>query len=327
MAKAKKYRFNSKTLSYEFDKESPMRHLGRGIGVLLLSLALFFFFLWLMTSVLHKDLPKTFILRMENVHWQSEVDLMNRRMDAAEATLDEISRRDNQIYRSLFGLGEIPSSVRDAGISGVSRIDELVPCNAVLAASSRRLDRLLKKATVQSRSFDEVEALSMKAGLLALCIPAICPLSTEEGTFSFSSRFGWRTDSVYACAENFTGVDLAINAGNPIYATGDGVVEQSEYQRGYGNIVTINHGFGYKTRYAHMKESVLKVGDTVKRGDHVGYVGSTGKSTGNHLHYEVIFRGRPVNPTGFMDMEMPYEDYKNIVTEVPIMKGCRKTYR
>lgn len=324
MTKPKKYKFNSNTLSYELAKVSPVRHLGKAVVVLILSFVIFFLYLWMSSSVLRVDLPKTFLLRMTNARWQSKMELMNKKLDLASASLDEIAMRDNQIYRSLFGLGDIPSSVRNAGIYGVSRYEMLDEANPYLAAVSRKLDQMLKKATVQSRSFDEVESLSKKAGDIALSIPAICPLYTEPRTFRFSSPFGWRSDPVYRGSENHAGVDLASFPGNPIYATGDGKVELAEPHAGYGNCVIINHGFGYKTRYAHMNAMVLKVGDVVHRGDHVGYVGTTGKSTGNHLHYEVIYRGNPVDPMGFMDIEMPEEDYKNIVNLVPIQKGYRK---
>lgn len=326
MTKPKKYRFNHRTLSYEPDKVSPAGHFWKGFAVVALSFVIFFSFMWI-TSALHKDLPKTFLLRMANVRWQSRVELLGRKMDAASASLDGIARRDDEIYRSLFGLSEIPSSVRNAGISGASRYEELQEKNPSLAAAARRLDVLLKKAVVQSRSFDESESLARKAGEIALSIPAICPLSTEPGTFRFTSPFGMRNDPVYKGREAHAGIDLASYKGNPIYATGDGVVESAEYNKGYGNSVIVDHGFGYKTRYAHMNAIAVRAGQKVSRGTHLGYVGTTGKSTGNHLHYEVIFRGRAVNPEGFMDMEMPYEDWCNIVTEVPVQKGLRKQYR
>lgn len=326
MTKPKKYSFNRRTLSYELEKVSPTGHLGKALAVVALSFAILFSYMWA-TSALHKDLPKTFLLRMANVRWQSRIEVMARKMDAASASLDGIARRDDEIYRSIFGLSEITPAARNAGISGARRYEELDEKNPSLAAAARRLDLLLKKAVVQSRSFDESEALARRAGEIAVSIPAICPLSTEPGTFRFSSPFGMRNDPVYKGREAHAGIDLASYKGNPIYATGDGVVESAEYNKGYGNSVIVDHGFGYKTRYAHMNAIAVRAGQKVSRGTHLGYVGTTGKSTGNHLHYEVIFRGRAVNPEGFMDMEMPYEDWRNIVTEVPVQKGLRKQYR
>ncbi len=317
MAKTKKYRFNSGTLSYELESASPMRHVWRTIAVFGGSLAILFLFVWLMTSVFHTDLPKTFILRMKNDRWVSRVEMMNRRMDSYDDALSSLQSRDDHVYRALFGLGEIPQSVREGGISGVNRYVELDEKNPALARAVRRLDMLLKKAVIQSRSYDEVEALTVRAGEVATHIPAICPMNPEEGSFRYVSVFGYRNDPVYkGTREKHAGIDLACPSGNPVYATGDGVVEFADYNKGYGNSVVIDHGFGYKTRYAHLKEIVVTKGQKVTRGTHIGYSGNTGKSTGPHLHYEVIFRGEPVDPVAFFDMEMPVEDYFSVVTEV-----------
>lgn len=327
MAGAKKYRFNFGTLSYELDKVSPLRHLWRGIGIFILSFALFILFVWIMTDVFHVDMPKTMILRMKNDHWHSKVEQLNRRMDSYDEALSAMQERDDHVYRSLFGLNEIPSSVRESGLAGINRYVTLEEKNLTLAAARKRLDRLVKKAVVQSRSYDEVEALTARAGDIAGHIPAICPLSTVPGTFRYTSSFGYRTDPVYkGRGERHEGIDLACPTGTPVYAPGDGVVEMAEYYHGYGNLIVINHGFGYKTRYGHLSEMSVVKGQRITRGQNIGFVGCTGKSTGSHLHYEVRFRDTPVDPIAFFDMEMTPEDYHSVVSEVPdrIGKGRRK---
>ena len=169
---------------------------------------------------------------------------------------------------------------------------------------------------IQSRSFDEVEHVSTRAGEIAQRIPAICPLSTAEGNFRYTSSFGYRIDPVRGTrGDRHTGIDLACSPGTPVFAPGDGVVTMAQKYYGYGNFLVIDHGFGYQTRYGHLGGFNAKVGDRVKRGDCVAFSGNSGRSTGPHLHYEVLFRGTPVNPVGFFDMEMPVEDYMSVVRE------------
>lgn len=316
MRKPKRYRFNPGTLSYEPESDSAARHLGRGAFVLVLSLLIFVCYVLVSVTWLDMDLPKTRLLRMRNAAWQSRFELLNKRMEACDASLNDMALRDDQVYRALFGLGEIPASLRESGIAGVNRYSELDEKNPLLGARARNLDRLLKKAVVQSRSFDEVEKISLRAGEIALHIPAICPLSTAPGNFRYTSSFGYRTDPVYGTrGDRHTGIDLACPAGTPVFAPGDGVVTMAQRYYGYGNFLVIDHGFGYQTRYGHLYGFNVQVGDKVRRGDCVAFSGNSGKSTGPHLHYEVLFRGTPVNPVGFLDMEMPVEDYMSVVRE------------
>lgn len=314
MRKPKRYRFNPRTLSYEIEKVSMAKHFWRGFAVFVLSLAMLVLFMWFMTDVIHVDLPKTGLMRMNNASWQSRFDLLDRRMDACRASLEDMSERDDEVYRSLFGLGEIPAPVRSAGIAGVNRYAELDESNPALAAIARRTDQLLKMAVVQSRSYDEVESVSLRAGEIAQCIPAICPLSTAEGNFRYTSSFGYRTDPVHGTrGDRHTGIDLACDMGTPVFATAGGKVVMAQKYYGYGNLLEIDHGFGYHTRYGHLHSFNVKPGDVVKRGDCVAFTGNSGRSTGPHLHYEVLYRGKPVNPLGFLDLEMTPEDYLSIV--------------
>lgn len=314
MRKAKQYRFNKETLSYEAEAVSASVHIWRGVVIFVLSLLFFVAGMWLITSVPSLDFPKQMILRMKNASWRSRFEILSKRMDICEASLEDMAERDDKVYRTLFGLGVIPSSARYSGISGINRYAYLEEKNQGLADQSRRLDRMLKMAVVQSRSFDEVEVLSERAGEISQIIPAICPVSTEPGTFRYSSSFGYRRDPLNGRkGDRHTGIDLACSTGTPVYAPGDGVVTMAQRYHGYGNFISINHGFGYQTRYGHLHSFLVEPGDSVKRGDCIAYSGNSGRSTGSHLHYEVIFRGDYVNPIGFLDMEMPIEDYRQIV--------------
>ena len=244
------------------------------------------------------------------------MEFMNRQLDGYEDALSSLQMRDDDIYRSIFGMHEIPSEVRNAGFGGVNRYSHLegVDQNGLLRSTAERVDVLSKMSYVQSKSFDEVAQLSRRAGDMASCIPAIPPINPDPSIYRLSSGFGYRIDPVYGRSARHTGVDFAMKPGNPIYSTGDGVVESVKFEFfGYGNHVVIDHGFGYKTRYAHLKNIGVVEGMKVKRGECIGESGNSGKSTGPHLHYEVIYKGNPVNPSNYYDLSITTEEYATMV--------------
>ena len=146
------------------------------------------------------------------------------------------------------------------------------------------------------------------------CIPAIPPINPNPSKYRLTSPFGYRSDPISGITTMHAGLDFAMPPGNPVYATGDGVVEMVAFEfYGYGNCVIVNHGFGYKTRYAHMKDISVVEGLKVKRGDYLGESGKSGKVTGPHLHYEVIYMGSPVNPMNYMDLDMSPKDFADMV--------------
>ena len=280
------------------------------------SLALAVLYFWIYTSVLGLELPKTIILKKRNAAWASRMEVMNRQLDGYEDALASLQMRDDDIYRSIFGMHEIPAEVRNAGFGGVNRYAHLdgVGQGGLLKNTAVRMDVLTKKSYVQSKSFDEVAQLSKRAGDMASCIPAIPPINPDPSKYRLSSGFGYRTDPVYGRSARHTGVDFAMKPGNPIYSTGDGVVESVKFEFfGYGNQVVIDHGFGYKTRYAHMRNIGVVEGMKVKRGECIGESGNSGKSTGPHLHYEVIYKGSPVNPSNYYDLAITPEEYAEMV--------------
>ena len=287
-------------------------------GVLLFagSVAMAVLYLWLFTSVLGYDLPKTAFLKAEHARWDARIDLMNTKLDRYAETLEALRVRDDDIYRSIFGMNEIPSGVREAGIGGVDRysfLDGLESDNR-LKNTALRMDRLTRKAYVQSKSFDEVASVSKTAGDMASCIPAIPPVVPDQSKYRLTSQFGYRSDPFTGTARMHTGLDFAMKVGNPVYATGDGVVESVKFEFfGYGNSVTIDHGFGYKTIYAHLNSVKVIEGMKVKRGDCIAESGKSGRSSGPHLHYEVVYKGQKVNPANYLDLSMPVSEYSAMV--------------
>ena len=316
MSKFKRYIFNEETLTYEVKERSAKLRFLKGVLLFAASLGMAVFYAWIYTSVLGCDLPKTMVLNKTNTRWISRMDVMNSQLDRYGASLEAMQVRDDGVYRSIFGMNEIPDEVRNAGIGGVDRyswLDEAGP-GSLLKSTKVRLDMLSRKTYVQSKSFDDVSVLSKRAGDMVLCIPAIPPVDPAPGTYRISSTFGRRTDPVSGRSAYHEGVDFACHIGNPVYATADGTVVKVQRERfGYGNNVVIDHGFGYKTRYAHMDEIDVKEGDTVKRGKYIGTSGNSGKSTGPHLHYEVMYRDAHVNPYNYYDLSMTHDEYMSLI--------------
>ena len=316
MAENKKYVFNSRTLSYEVKKRSRRSRALRTLAMFAVSLGMAALYFWLYTEVLGMELPKTILLKKENAEWRSKMEVMSRQLDEYDEALTALQMRDDDIYRAIFGMHEIPSEIRNAGFGGVNRYAryDVMSHAAPLRKTAVRLDMLTKKTYVQSRSFDEVAQLSKRAGDMASCIPAIPPVVPDRGIYRLSSSFGYRSDPFTGRSTRHTGVDFAMKPGNPIYVTGDGVVEKVKYEFfGYGNNVVIDHGFGYKTRYAHLKSISVVEGMKVKRGECIGESGNSGRSSGPHLHYEVLYMDRHMNPANYFDLTITPEEYSTMV--------------
>jgi hypothetical protein len=257
--------------------------------------------------------PKTNLLRSRDLVWHERFDNISRQLDRCEDQMTQLEVRDDRIYRSVYGMDEVPGPVRLAGLSGDNRYDELLGTSVLDIV--KRVDVLEKRVSIQSESFDEVEHLQQTAGDRAAHIPAIPPISTDPATYHFSSPFGYRSDPFWGFSKLHTGMDLSCKPGNPVYATGDGVIYKVETDphKGYGLNIIIEHGFGYRSRYAHLSRIDVVAGQKVSRGDCIGASGNTGRSSGPHLHYEVLYRKDYVNPAQYFDMSLSPEDYYTLV--------------
>ena len=312
MSKIKRYVFNPLTLSYEIKRGSKWSGLVKSLIFLGVTLVLSAVYFWIYTSVLGFDSPKIALLKKKNAELVSRVEVLNRHLDRHDEQLEALQMRDDGIYRSIFGMNAIPSEIRDAGFGGVNRYIHYESSH--LKNIARRIDILTKKTYVQSKSFDEVALLSRRIGEMASCIPAIPPMCPDKTVYRFSSHFGYRSDPFTGRPKRHNGVDFAMKPGNRLYATGDGVVESVKFELfGYGNQVIIDHGFGYKTRYAHMKTVNVVEGMKVKRGECIGLSGNSGRSSGPHLHYEVLYKGNFVNPANYFDLSITPEEYATMV--------------
>ena len=315
MAKKKgKYILNPETLMVEM--KGKKHRLLKVLGVQAAGALLFVLYLGIGVGVMGKDLPKTAMLRRANADWLSRVEQMGARLDRDEEVLDLLAVRDDRIYRSVYGMDEIPAEVRNATPGAESRYADLEVLDRghILRRTLLRLDRLEKRAYVQSKSFDDVSALAALAGDKAAHIPAISPMSTDPATFRMSSPFGYRSDPLTGESKMHTGMDFSCDPGNPVYATGDGTVilVESDFY-GYGNHIEVDHGFGYVSRYSHLADMFAYVGQKVSRGDCIALSGKSGRVTGPHLHYEIMYRNDFVNPASYMDLDISPEDYAEMV--------------
>ena len=253
-------------------------------------------------------------LRKENSRLQAQYNLLDARLDEALEVLQDIQQRDDNLYRVIFQADQIPDAIRKAGYGGTNRYEHLMDmANAEMVVNTtQKLDMLTKQLYIQSNSFDDVVEMCKNHDEMLRCIPAIQPISNKD-LKQTASGYGTRIDPIYGTPRFHSGMDFSANPGTDVYATGDGTVVKMGWETGYGNTIIIDHGFGYRTWYAHLRDFRTKVGKRVVRGEVIGGVGSTGKSTGPHLHYEVHVKGKVVNPINYYFMDLSAEDYDRMI--------------
>lgn len=259
------------------------------------------------------ETPKMYGIARSNRDAVIKYGLMRDKIRIAEQKLAEIRHRDNSVYRTLFSADTLAFDIlpyADIKYAGLQE-DEYA---ALMTDTWREIDAFAQNLYFESLSFDELQRLAKNKEQLSSAIPAIWPVDRRRLRALYS--FGWRFHPIYKTSKFHKGVDMACDTGVPVFATGDAVVESTDRgQRhsGYGQQVLLNHEFGYKTRYAHLSKIHVHPGDTVVRGQLIGEVGSTGGSTGPHLHYEVIHLGQVVNPVNYFDKNMSVDDYRDII--------------
>lgn len=253
-------------------------------------------------------------LRKENSQLQAQYNVLQHRMDEALGVLQDIQQRDDNLYRVIFMADPVPSAIRQGGYGGTNRYEHLMElADAELVVNTtQKMDLLTKQLYIQSRSFDDVVRMCKRHDEMLRCIPAIQPISNKD-LKQTASGYGTRIDPVYGTTKFHSGMDFSAHPGTDVYATGDGTVVKMGWQTGYGNTIIIDHGFGYQTWYAHLQDFRTKLGKKVVRGEVIGGVGSTGKSTGPHLHYEVHVKGQVVNPVNYYFMDLSAEDYDRMI--------------
>ncbi|MDR0224377.1 M23 family metallopeptidase [Myroides sp. TSA_177.3] len=261
--------------------------------------------------------PKEKMLEREVAEFKTNYTLLNKKIDLIAEVLDELEVRDNEIYRAYFNTAPIPEEQRKAGLGGINRYKEFknLQNEKLLRLTTEKIDLIAKQTAIQSRSLDDIINLAKGKEKLLAAIPAIQPVKNES-LKHMASGYGYRSDPFTKIKKFHSGMDFSVNIGTPIYATGDGRVTRANNQlSGYGNLIEVEHGYGYQTRYAHLSKYNVKQGQTVKRGDIIGYAGSTGRSSGPHLHYEVHYKGNPVNPLNYYYGDISAKEFELLLQE------------
>lgn len=308
-----KYRFNPEKLVFEKFRNTTKDWLLRILGVLSTFLISFFIIYLLIFKYL--DSPKDKELKRELRNYELNYKILSNRIENLESVIDDLESRDKNIYRTIFEAEPIPGSIRNAGYGGIEKYKELEGYrnSELIIETTQRVDKMSKKLYILSKSYDEISKLAGGRDAMIASIPAIQPVS-NKGLSRIASGFGYRIDPFYRVPRMHTGLDFAAPRGTPVFATGDGVVTTaSSSYGGYGNQIVINHGYGYQTLYAHLSGFAVRAGTKVKRGDKIGYIGSTGKSTAPHLHYEVIKNGYKVNPVFFFYNDLTPAEYEKML--------------
>lgn len=307
MAKVK-YHYNPETLSYSKITPKKGRFFRRGL-LILMSIFLTGF-LGFAVLINFFESPKEKVMKRELDYMKLNYELLTKRNAQHEARLAELEDRDNSIYRHFFEVAPIPDEIRKAGFGGVNRYISLEGFNnsKMILDLTKQMDILSKRIVVQSKSLDDIVKMAENKEEMLASIPAIQPVKKEQLT-RMASGYGMRMHPILKIRKMHEGMDFTAKPGTPIYASGNGTVTRAEKSSSFGNVVYINHGYGYQTVYAHMKKISTRKGRKVKRGDIIGYVGNTGRSVSPHLHYEVIKDGRHVNPIYYYYGDLTPEEF------------------
>lgn len=310
-----KYYYDTETCKYERVRTRKSDVVLNALGFLSLTVMLAVGLLILYDN--YFESPKELILKNEVKELEFYYDKLNKDVELLSQILDNVEQRDDNIYRVVLGAEPIEKSVRDAGVGGADRYADIRKKNIghtdLVIGLHEKVDKLRRKLYIESKSQDEVVQLAEKKEKLYASIPAIQPISNKQ-LIALASGFGLRIHPVYKVKKMHNGIDFAASIGTPIYATADGSVTKVDVRfSGYGKMVEIDHGFGYRTRYAHMHDFAVKKGQNVKRGDLIGYVGNTGLSTAPHLHYEVFINDQRVDPVHYFFNDLTAAEYEKIL--------------
>ena len=306
-----KFYYDAEKLAFKQIVTKNSTKIGYVILFLLASALFGFLGVFILSNTNFFETPKSKLQARELEMMKLNYNLLNGKIALMDEALAAIEERDNTIYRVYFNSDPISNEVRRADLGGKNRYKDLEDFNTsdLIIGSTKKVDEIMKALAVQSVSLDEITKLAKRKALLLKSIPAIQPVKNEE-LKQMASGFGYRSDPFTKIRKFHKGMDFSAKSGTPIYATGDGIVKKADGNvSGFGNHIEINHGYGYMTLYAHLSKYKVRAGQKVKRGDIIGYVGSTGRSEAPHLHYEVHKNGEVVNPLNFYYGSISAKEY------------------
>ena len=314
-----KYYYDTETCKYERIRVSSWDVILNLLGFFFLSVivavgivgAFFYFY----------ESPKEAVQRRENQSLKIKYEILEEEVDSLNIWLSALQERDDNIYRVIMEADPIPQSIRKAGTGGSNRYkrmleeEEVYDPDGLIEDSFDRIAQLKRQMYIQSMSYDDILVMARNKSKMLASIPAIQPVSNKE-LKRLASGYGYRMHPIYKIRKMHWGIDFSAPRGTPIYSTGDGKVKKavrSNRAVGYGNYVVIDHGYGYQTLYGHMLNMTVKAGQTVKRGELIGYVGNSGGSTAPHCHYEVMKDGKKVNPIKYFFQDIDDEEYDKLL--------------
>jgi len=308
-----KYFYNTNTLRYE-KLETPLRvTLLRVLGFLSASIVTALILVALAYKYFPSANEKRLMARNETLN--DNYYVLSDKVQKLQEQMGELEKRDNNVYRAIFEAAPIPDSARARSEEQQKEFQLVQGMDQenLYTSIATSLDNLSSRISAQTKSYVQIDGFIKNKEQLLACTPAIQPVSNKD-LRRLASGFGYRIDPVYKTTKFHAGLDFAAPQGTPIYATANGTVEVAgNTGNGYGNHVVINHGYGYSTLYGHMFKVKAKAGEKVKRGEVIGYVGSTGKSTGPHCHYEVRRNGVPVDPVYYFYNDITPEQYDRLL--------------
>ena len=311
MAK-KKFHFNTETLSYEQIEHTLGHKLKRFLIHALSGVfsGIIFFFIFVSTI----QSPEEKQLGQDKSHMEAQYRVLVRQLEEVQFVMSDLEQRDDNLYRVVFQADPIPLSVRRGSSANTEYYAQLLDMtnSEVVVSTTKKLNELKKELYIQSKSYDELVLLAKNKETMLANLPAIQPVLNKNLT-RMASGYGWRIDPIYHTRRFHAGMDFTAPIGTDIYATGNGTIIAAGWQQGYGYCVQINHGYGYITLYGHMSAIKVHIGQSIKRGDVIGLVGSTGKSTGPHVHYEVHYKGEVMNPQNYYFLDLSPADYDRMV--------------
>ena len=311
MAK-KKYKINPETLAME-QVEHGFRYWVRQTGIYILAgIVIGILFLYLFLTFFPS--PREKQLLREKASLESQLEVLDNQVDQMQVVMTDLQQRDDNLYRVLFGAEPIPLSVRQGAQRKIDYYEQLAQMtNSELAADlSLKVDLLEKEIYVQAKSYDEVAQMAKEQEIRMENIPAIQPVMNKD-LKRVASGYGMRIDPVYHVRKFHQGMDFTAPTGTEVFATGNAKVDFAGWKQGYGNTVILDHGYGYKTLYAHLYKILVRKGQKVRRSDIIALVGNTGKSTGPHLHYEVRLNNKPVDPRNYYFYDLSPEEYDQMI--------------
>lgn len=307
-----KYKINPQTLALE-QVEHGLRYWLRQTGIyifggIVLGVVFLYLFLYFFPSPREKQLLK------EKETIQSQMEMLNSQVDQMQIVMTDLQQRDDNLYRVLFGAEPIPLSIRQGTQRKIDYYEQLgqMTNSQLVADLALKVDILEKELYVQAKSYDEIVELTKNKDIRMEHIPAIQPVMNKD-LKRVASGYGMRIDPVYHVRRFHQGMDFTAPTGTEVFATGNAKVEFAGWKQGYGNTVILDHGYGYKTLYAHLYKILVRKGQKVRRSDVIALVGNTGKSTGPHLHYEVRLNGRAVDPRNYYFYDLSPEEYDQMI--------------